>query len=894
MAELGATGTPIFSGFLRELGEYNPDLAWPNAYMVYERMRRSDAQVAATLWASKLPIRGGEWKIDAPEKPSGIEQEAADFVEQELFDGEIDFDAALENALLMFDFGASMHEDVYYIDGNRVRLKKLAARLPLTWYRWLVRPGTDELETIEQLGYRAGQYIRTDVPLNKSTLFVFRQEGANFTGRALLREMYQHWYIKSNLYKIDAIACERNGMGVPVIEMGPDAKREDRETALGWVTSLAANERTGLLLPLGWKFALHGVNGTLHEAKESIQHHGTMITVVGLAQFMMMGQSGHGSGNRSLGETMSDFFFMGLQASADLIAKRFTQTTIKRLVDFNFPGIEAGRYPKLTPQRIMALKFDAIVDALGKLGQGQILTPTPELEAWIRGEMGAPEADKAVIVRERAARTVSLPGADKTGGQGPRAGGQGGAAGGEGGSGGEKGDAAGGAENAKLGANSGAGADGLLVAYSEDQPRDDAGRWTAEVAELHRLKDWHDRWKEGVNSANDRYVKAMLEHGAGPQKDAALAKLRAAAAKAARAKDKLEQHRDKLFLLRHPEGTAKAGKVTVTRPSMYRERPVSEEEEKWARADMQKRGMRDYATAPLHPESVQWARAVIKATETDLSPEVGGGVLGGDAVPVLARAARGPEKWLAAAEIISALDKGRDDVAAALRRARGRVQAEIVNKLVNTPVRNLHRVSIAADEKLIAEVEEILRGIAEFGQKQVGDERARQLAGRKPRTAEEARAAVVAAERRDQVGLYADAVVSKFENHLTARAANVAANRMRNTGSATKGEVIQGIGSDLDEQSDKWIDGVAGEGANEAFAEGRDAGYEQYKDEIASCYYSALLDINTCETCAGADGQTAETPDELPDTPNADCDGGDKCRCVIVYVFADEGSKTSE
>jgi hypothetical protein len=52
--------------------------------------------------------------------------------------------------------------------------------------------------------------------------------------------------------------------------------------------------------------------------------------------------------------------------------------------------------------------------------------------------------------------------------------------------------------------------------------------------------------------------------------------------------------------------------------------------------------------------------------------------------------------------------------------------------------------------------------------------------------------------------------------------------------------------------------------------------------------YSALLDPNTCDPCSEADGQEGETPDDIPDVPNPDCDGGDKCRCVHVYVFSDE------
>jgi phage gp29-like protein len=714
-ADIGATGTAIFSGFARELGEYDSSWIWPNAYWTCEHMRRSDAQVAATLWASKLPIRGGEWKVQPPDKPNAIEQEATDFVQQEMFDGDNDFDAMIENALLMFDFGSSLHEDVYRIDGNRIRLKKTAPRLPLTFFRWLCDAGTDDLRVIEQLGYRAGQYVRRDLPIEKCCLFTFRQEGANFTGRSLLREMYQHWYIKQGLYTVEAITCERNGLGVPVVTMGPDAKTEDRKSALEWVTSLTAHERTGLVLPPGWTFALEGVKGTTRDPKDAIQHHGTLITVVGLAQFMMMGQSGHGAGNRSLGETMGDFFFMGLQASADLIAHRISQTTVRRLVAYNFGDrVKSERCPQVTPQRIMALKFDAIVDALAKLGQGNILTPTPELEAWIRREMGAPESDKATIVRERAKRTVSLPGQP-------------------------------------AGTNS-----------SELTPNDEAG-----AADLGRSA------------------------AAGQTKQ------------------------------RQPAGSkGSAGTVAGSEKTM--------------------------------------------------------------------RAPRGFEKCLAASEIVGALDKGRDDVAAALRAARPRVQAEIVHKVMNRPVGQMHRASVAPDEKLQAEVAGILGGLRDFGQEQIGKERARQLAGKPAPDAAQVRLAG-ADKSKDPVGLYADGVVSEFTNTLSARATNAAIDRKRKGG--TDGEIIQAVNADLADQSDKWIDGVAGKGANEAFAAGRLDGFDAYADEIDRYIYSAMLDINCCGNCAAADGAEGQQ-DDLPAVPNEDCDGGDRCRCVLVAVFADEGSKT--
>lgn len=682
LGEIGTTGTPIFGGYLRDLGEYNPTLEGLAAFSTYEKMRRSDGQVAATLAAMKLPIRAAEWAVVEPEDASPIEIEAADFVRECLFEG-VNFKAAIENALLMLDFGCSAHEDVWYVDGNRVRLRKLAARLPVTFQRWIVDEN-EGLAGIEQYGAKADTYVTATVPMDKLALFTFQQEGSNFAGRSVLRPMYQHWYIKSGIYKIDAISCERNGMGVPWIKMGQDPKAEDIRTAHEWVQRLTAHERTGIVLPPGWEFGLEGVKGSLRDPKDSIAHHNIAISKTGLAQFIDLGQSE--SGNRALGQTMGDFFYLSLQATADVIGRVMTLTTIRRLVDYNF-GVQT-RGPQLVAQKILALKFQETYAALKDLAGAGLVQADDELEAYLRKQMGLPEAGKSP--RPQPQRNNPT----------------------EGSGGGEPG-AAGRKSSARL---------------AESGPR----------------------------------------------------------------------------LLRQP---------------------------------------------------------------------------------------RGPEKCLALAEIVSELDRGRDEVAAAIRRARPAIQAEIVNKVVNAPIREMHRVSVPPDQKVIDQVEEILRGVYDFGHGEVQAEKDRQAAGGAAGDAATIRGADLVRKLRkvrEPLGVYADAVVSEVINTLTQRAVNVALDWMRRPGDLSKGEIIRKIETDLDEQSDKWIDGAAAKGANEAFADGRAAGYEAYRDEIGQVIYSALLDINCCGNCAAADDASGATPDEIPDVPNPDCDGGDKCRCVHVFVFSDE------
>lgn len=55
--------------------------------------------------------------------------------------------------------------------------------------------------------------------------------------------------------------------------------------------------------------------------------------------------------------------------------------------------------------------------------------------------------------------------------------------------------------------------------------------------------------------------------------------------------------------------------------------------------------------------------------------------------------------------------------------------------------------------------------------------------------------------------------------------------------------------------------------------------------------YSAILDNETCQPCMDMDETRAEfgSPEHdamLP--PNRDCDGGSRCRCILVFVKGDE------
>ena len=199
-AALGGSGTPIYAGFVTDLGEYNGKLQGINAFPIYEQMRRTDPDVHAGLLATKLPIRCAQYEVvpgvTAASPLHGMATEIADFVRENLFGGletqtstgfyhSQTFESVLENTLLKLDFGCAAHEILWTVDRDKVRIRKLAPRLPMTFYRFYPDTDGETLLAMEQYGYRGDEYVNVIIPSEKLDYFSYDKEGADFYGRAL-------------------------------------------------------------------------------------------------------------------------------------------------------------------------------------------------------------------------------------------------------------------------------------------------------------------------------------------------------------------------------------------------------------------------------------------------------------------------------------------------------------------------------------------------------------------------------------------------------------------------------------------------------------------------------------------------------------------------------------
>jgi hypothetical protein len=395
--------------------ETTPELQWPRSVIVYDQMRRQDAQVASVLRAVTLPVRRTPWRVD----PAGARARVTQFVADELglpvvgkqpkpvprTRDRFSWSEHLQQALLMLPFGYMFFEQVYRVDpgGDRAHLRKLAPRMPRSIERITVDKDGG-LISITQCAAIGAQTSPQPIPVDRLVAYVHDREGGNWLGSSLLRPAYKHWLIKDRLLRVDAQTIERNGMGVPLYK-GADGET-DLSAGLTMAKSWRAGESAGSSIPFGADMVLRGVEGTLPNAQPSIRYHDEQIARAVLAHFLNLGTQ---TGSWALGTTFADFFTLSLQTLAQQIADVATQHIIEDLVDINFGPAEPA--PRIVFDEIGSRQA-ATAAALKALRDAGLVIPDEQLEQAIRQQYGLPAPDPATAVTPAPPVQPTLPGLD--------------------------------------------------------------------------------------------------------------------------------------------------------------------------------------------------------------------------------------------------------------------------------------------------------------------------------------------------------------------------------------------------------------------------------------------------------------------------------------------------
>lgn len=369
--------------------EYVPQLRWPQSVKVYDKMR-SDPQIDALLRGMTLPIRKFRWLID----PEGASEEVTTKVAEDfglpVLGRELEkpkgrktaFNHAdhIRIALLGLVYGHMFFEQVGGIENDMWRLHKLAPRMPHTIADISVaRDGG--LEWIEQLE----EWDSPRIPISRLVAYVFDKEGANWFGRPLIRSAYQPWLLKDRLLRVDAVRHERNGMGVPFVEMPERATTEQKKQAQNLVTQYRAGMGSGGTLPFGFKVSLKGVEGVTSDVLASIRYHDEAIAKLMLQMFANMGGA-ETSGSKFLGDTFVKFFAKAQESVADWVAETQNFYVIRDWVDWNYGEDEPAPcviYKRDEDPELGAHEFAQMV------AQGVITVDEPT-EQFLRDRYGLP------------------------------------------------------------------------------------------------------------------------------------------------------------------------------------------------------------------------------------------------------------------------------------------------------------------------------------------------------------------------------------------------------------------------------------------------------------------------------------------------------------------------
>lgn len=377
------------------------DLRGVNGFRTYRRMVASDPKVYGLLQAVDLPLLRAEATIEPCEAGSPAAEKIAQFVRDALFD-HFPWRGFLRNALTYKPYGFAAFEVVWRVDGSAVYVDRLSYRpcetLPIEGM--VVENG--RLSEVTQYT-AAGSTVK--IPGEKLLWLSHDKDGDNFAGRPLLRPCHKPWYAKEKAEVLLLIIFEKLG-GIPVFrEEGAALNKATRDSIDAAARAFRGNEQMFFRLPQGVAFELAASQVSLADGLEMLRYWDTQLTQVFQAQALDLGTTQ--AGNRALGQVFADMLYDSVQATGNYIEDVLNASggLIEQLVAYNFPG-SSEAVPKLRFGAVANDDLKATATALQQMAAAGLLTPTPEMEEFIRAKWNLPAADLEAIEaeKERAAK----------------------------------------------------------------------------------------------------------------------------------------------------------------------------------------------------------------------------------------------------------------------------------------------------------------------------------------------------------------------------------------------------------------------------------------------------------------------------------------------------------
>ena len=253
------------------------------------------------------------------------------------------------------------------------------------------------------------------------------------------------------------------------------------------------------------------------------------------------------------------------------------------------------------------------------------------------------------------------------------------------------------------------------------------------------------------------------------------------------------------------------------------------------------------------------------------------------------RPARGVEVFLDLADITATFDTTKTAVKDATAATRAALVAELVKRAMAAAAKGqVDKFAAGAPpmvDALTADVQKALAVFFDAGRTQVAAELQRQRKG-EPWSAQSIRMADLPPESPSSPSVAGlDALKAQAQAVARSIAQAVQAAAAMQAGRVAAGTPVteEAMAAMVQRESDAAALRYAG-AASDFLSMGRAAEAQAQRSDIEDAVYSAILDDRVCEVCEPRDGETTTDIAAAESwTPNAECMGGDRCRCLTVY-----------
>lgn len=412
LKEIGTTGLRRTGGTVYE--EFLVALRGRRGSKVYREMSENDPVIGSILYAIEKIILRLDWRIE-PSSEETVDRDAAEFVEQCIYDMSDSWEQTLSSVLSMLVYGYSFNEIVYKIrggmdtndptkrskyDDGKIGWRKWPIRSQETLNNWMFDKDGG-IQGFEQMDpYGAGLHR---IPIDKALLFRTSTQKNNPEGKSLLRTAYRPWYFKRRIEEIEAIGIERDLAGLPIAYIPPEylsstASADQvgvRDSIVNIVQNVKRNEQEGIVFPLVYDdkgnkmfdIQLLSAGGSRQfDTDKVIARYDQRIAMSVLSDFILLGHERTGS--FALGSSKIDLWTMAVEAICKSIAEVVNQHAIPRLLKLN--GMKVGTTPELKYSEVSSVDLTEISDYVNKLISSGAMTPDHELEEYLRGLAGLP------------------------------------------------------------------------------------------------------------------------------------------------------------------------------------------------------------------------------------------------------------------------------------------------------------------------------------------------------------------------------------------------------------------------------------------------------------------------------------------------------------------------